>query len=267
MALKARSSRNVAAKQINSTLNASRVPRYVQMASVLRRRVDSGVWPVGTRLPSIEELEAEFGVARVTVREALAVLREEGIVEPKQGRGTFVLKGIPRNRWLHLDANWKTLLAPIARNVPHELRNDPWPAPVVTPEDGRSADDYVCLRSVQTRQGKPYAIARVLVARHLHARSPAKFRRRIALAVIAEMKDVAIKEVSQTLVVDSADVDTAGHLGLALNAPVAEARIVVRDSSGVVVYLGEVIYRGDCVCISISLTNGRSCTSAGPEAI
>lgn len=241
------------AKVISSTLSDPRVPRYVQVASVLRRRVESGVWPVGTRLPSIEAMEGEFGVARVTVRQALDILRDEDLIEPRQGRGTFVLKSVARNRWLHLDANLKSLLAPVAGNVPHPIDDDPWPAPAVTAEDGKAAGNYVCLRSVQTRQGKPYAIARVLVAKRLHAKSPAKFKQRIALAVIAEMKSLDIKDVQQTLVVDSADIDTARRLGLALNAPVAEARIVVRDHDGVVVYLGEIIYRGDCIRISISL--------------
>lgn len=254
MALRSRSKRSsVSAKILSRTLGDSRVPRYVQVASVLRRRVESGVWLVGGRLPSIEAMEGEFGVARVTVRQALDMLREEGLIESRQGRGTFVLKSVERNRWLHLDANMHSLLAPVASNVPHPLDDDPWPAPAVTPEDGKPADEYVCLRSVQTRQGKPYAIARVLVARRLHAKAPAAFRRRIALAVIAGMKGIDIQDVRQTLVVDSAELDTARRLGLALNAPVAEARIVVRDRKGVVVYLGEVIYRGDCVRISISL--------------
>ena len=254
MAIRSKSKRTVnTAKVVSRTLSESRVPRYVQLASVLRRRVESGVWPVGARLPSIEALEGEFGVARVTVRQALDILRDEGLIEPRQGRGTFVLKSVARNRWLHLGARLESLLAPVAGNVPHALHDDPWPAPAVTAEDGKPARDYVCLRSVQTRQGKPYAIARVLVAKQLHAMAPAKFKRRIALAVLAEMKSLAIKDVRQTLVVDSADIDTARRLGLALNAPVAEARIVVRDSDGVVVYLGEVIYRGDCVRISISL--------------
>ena len=49
----------------------SRVPRYLQVASVLRRRISDGFWPVGARIATLEELEKEFDVARVTVRPAL----------------------------------------------------------------------------------------------------------------------------------------------------------------------------------------------------
>ena len=49
----------------------SRVPRYLQLASVLRRRITEGVWPVGQQIATLQALEREFGVSRVTVRHAV----------------------------------------------------------------------------------------------------------------------------------------------------------------------------------------------------
>src|SRR6516162_7903268 len=72
----------------------SRIPRYLQVASVLRRRIRDGVWGVGSKISTIEELEREFRVARVTVRQAIDLLQTEGLVKPVQGRGTFVTKVI-----------------------------------------------------------------------------------------------------------------------------------------------------------------------------
>src|SRR5688500_6066372 len=66
----------------------SRIPRYVQVASVLRRRIRDGRWAVGERIATLEALEREFGVARVTVRQAIDLLQSEGLVESFQGRGT-----------------------------------------------------------------------------------------------------------------------------------------------------------------------------------
>ena len=68
----------------------SPVPRYAQLADLLRQRVARGVWPLGHKLPSLDELVAEFGVARVTVRQAVDLLAREGLLSPQQGRGTFV---------------------------------------------------------------------------------------------------------------------------------------------------------------------------------
>ena len=54
------------------------IPRYLQLAELVRQRVAKGHWPPGSLLPSIEHLMAEFDVARVTVRQAIALLAEEG---------------------------------------------------------------------------------------------------------------------------------------------------------------------------------------------
>src|SRR3546814_5977965 len=61
---------------------------YLQLSTLRRRRISVGEWPQDMRLPALEELMQEFGVARVTVRQALALLEAEGLVTRKQGRGT-----------------------------------------------------------------------------------------------------------------------------------------------------------------------------------
>ena len=63
---------------------------YRQLAGVLRDRIRSGEFPPGRRIPSEKDLHDEFGFARETIRRALAVLRAEGLVEVRHGRGTFV---------------------------------------------------------------------------------------------------------------------------------------------------------------------------------
>ena len=55
----------------------SRVPRYLQVASALRRRIRDGRWSVGDKFATLEELEREFDVARVTVRQAIELLQSE----------------------------------------------------------------------------------------------------------------------------------------------------------------------------------------------
>lgn len=66
------------------------VPPYQQIADVLRRRIESGQIPAGRRIPSLVELEQEFDVARDTLRKAVQVLKDEGLVETVTGMGTYV---------------------------------------------------------------------------------------------------------------------------------------------------------------------------------
>ncbi|MEU8532080.1 GntR family transcriptional regulator [Streptomyces parvulus] len=68
-------------------------PMYVQLANVLRDRIRRGEIPVGRRLPSQSELEEETGgvVSRRTIKSALEVLADEGLVQGVQGKGVFVI--------------------------------------------------------------------------------------------------------------------------------------------------------------------------------
>src|SRR6266542_2972788 len=65
-------------------------PPYLQVAELLQKRIASGQYGLGERLPTTRELADEFGVAPNTVLSAIRVLREEGLVSSQQGRGTFV---------------------------------------------------------------------------------------------------------------------------------------------------------------------------------
>lgn len=58
----------------------------------LRGQILSGAVPVGEKLPSEAKLTGQFGVSRTVVREAIASLRADGLVEARQGAGVFVLK-------------------------------------------------------------------------------------------------------------------------------------------------------------------------------
>lgn len=66
--------------------------RYGAIADVLRSRIAAGVYPVGTRLPSITELMREFDVPGLnTIRAAQQVLVREGLLSTQQGVGAWVL--------------------------------------------------------------------------------------------------------------------------------------------------------------------------------
>lgn len=235
----------------------SRLPRYLQVASVLRRRIQDGLWLLGDKIATLEQLEREFGVARVTVRQSIELLQGEGLLKSYQGRGTFVTKTVKNERWLQLATDWESLIAPIRDNVLERLRADGAAVPLIADDDGTLAPSYTYIRSVQKRGAEPYALARVHVAEHVYARAPKLFATRPALAVLAEIEEVAIAHAHQTLSISAADVETARHLQIAMSAPTAEARCIVTDTDNVVIYVGEITYRGDVVRLNIELIKRR----------
>lgn len=68
--------------------------RYAALAAAMRARIVAGEWPPGSAIPAEHTLAAEHGVALGTMRRALDLLAEQGLVERIHGRGTFVRQGL-----------------------------------------------------------------------------------------------------------------------------------------------------------------------------
>jgi DNA-binding FadR family transcriptional regulator len=62
-----------------------------QVITTLRNQITSGEWPVGSRIPTEPELVGQLGVARNTVREAVRALAHNGLLDIRQGSGTYVI--------------------------------------------------------------------------------------------------------------------------------------------------------------------------------
>ena len=77
------------------------LPRYVRIADTLQNRIRSGEYPVGCFLPGETDLSGEFAVSRSTIRQGIGVLQQRGFVQPEMGRGTRVLRLLPRNNVVH----------------------------------------------------------------------------------------------------------------------------------------------------------------------
>ena len=65
--------------------------QYVRIADDIRRDIASGQYAVGEALPSVADLAIRFGVAKMTISNAMAVLRDEGLIQTQQGSPSVVL--------------------------------------------------------------------------------------------------------------------------------------------------------------------------------
>ncbi|MGW0858451.1 FadR/GntR family transcriptional regulator [Streptomyces sp. NPDC002690] len=79
-----------------------------QVIAQLRNQITSGEWPVGSRIPTEPELVEQLGVARNTVREAVRALAHNGLLDIRQGSGTYVvatseLAGVMQRRFAAAD--------------------------------------------------------------------------------------------------------------------------------------------------------------------
>ena len=232
----------------------SRIPLYIQVASALRQRIETGEWRPGQKISTLEELEREFEVARVTVRQAVELLQDEGLVLRQQGRGTFVADKLRDQHWLRLETTWQSLITPIKDNVLSIIKVDDPPAwPKLAEGEGELARAYVYLRSVQLKDGAPYSLVSLHLDRAIYDRNPDLFLTHSALPILATLKAAAIGGAHQTLVIGSANPDTASLLQVPLATPTAECHCVVTNRRGVAIYVAEIVYRNDCVKLHIDL--------------
>lgn len=239
---------------MHSVLARSRVPRYVQIADLMRQRIARRDWSAGSRVPSNEELMREFDVSRITVRQAVEILARDGLLSARQGTGTFVTGEVRDDRWLRVETSLADL-AEVYRGSQPELLNlaEAIVAPPLRAEDGMRAPSYLFMKRVHSHQGRPYCVISIYLDERVFRKQPERFRSETVIPILTRMRNPAIATARQTLTIGTAGLDVARHLGIASNAPVAEVRRVFNAADGTVIYLGEVTYRGDFIHLEIDL--------------
>ena len=65
-------------------------PAYAQLAAIIRRQIAGGIYPPGEKIPSESSISKQYGLSTMTVRQAVGVLIDQGLVVRVQGSGTFV---------------------------------------------------------------------------------------------------------------------------------------------------------------------------------
>ena len=227
---------------------------YLQLADLMRSRIERGQWPHGHRLPSLETLMGEFGVARVTVRQAIGQLARQGLLSPQRGRGTFVTGEPERKRII----NVVTTLDELARvyedtqprivNIDESVTEAP-----LTLAEGTPAARYTYMRRIHVRDGRPYCVIDIYLDERIFRLAPAKFRARTVIPLLTSMPAVDIHSAHQVLTIATADLEVARYLEVPVNAPVAEVRRIFKDRQGTVIYLADVTYRGDAIRLEMDL--------------
>lgn len=236
-------------------LNRSSISRYIQLATLFRRRIETGVWQLGQQIPTVDALAAEFSVARATIRQALSILESDGFIERHRAKGTFVTFRPQEALWCRVETNWAGLLNAregatievLSREYTEEVHG-------LIHSIGTRAPAYWHLRRRHWREGAPFLVAEVYIDRRLESRiTEEALRTKTSMRLIADVAGVEVTDAQQTLTIGTADSEIAHLLDLPINAPVAVVHRSAVDAHGVLVFFGVAVYRGDVVRLDLKL--------------
>jgi GntR family transcriptional regulator len=231
------------------------VPLYHQIANDLRRKIASGAWSAGSQMPSEEELTAAYGVSRITVRQALSILVQEGLVTRQPGRGSFVrdpsITAGPRRLTSFSEEMRAKGLTPSSRVLDSRVIS----ADQALAEALQVVPGAPVLRLERLRLGNGEPIG-IQVAHVPIDRYPGLDAVDFSVASLyAEMErrsGLPVEEAEETYIVGQADPQVASELSIAVGSPVL---VVERRawSGGVVVEFTRSIMRGDRYRIQVRL--------------
>ena len=215
-----------------------RTIRYQQIAGDLRARV--ATVDASQVLPSESELSGEFGVSRVTIRRALEILREEGLVDARQGFGWYV-SGEPVRQ--HLDELGtiegqleRRGIKPERKVLEFAFRAAPNRVAHVL-----GTDQVLRVKRLNLADGKPFAVVTVWCPAELGQHLS---RRDVEQHPFYELLGIALRGATQTIGADSVDAIDANLLGIPPSSPVLRCERVTTDTSGRPVLMSEHVFPG-----------------------
>lgn len=210
--------------------------RYQEIANELRVLALAGA--AGSLLPSESELSTRFGASRVTIRRALELVRDEGLIAARQGFGWFVATEPVRQRLEHLGTIEDQLEVQGRRAERRVIEFAFRPAPERVART-LGVDEVLVVTRVNLADGEPFAVVTVWC--------PAELGRPLSREDVErhpfyELLDVALRGATQTIGADSAEPVDAELLGIPVGSPVLRCVRVTTDTTGRAVLMSEHLF-------------------------
>jgi GntR family transcriptional regulator len=215
-----------------------RQTRYQSIADELRGRIGGGALAGGRLLPSEAELSAEFGASRATVRRALEVLRDDGLLDSRQGFGWFVAADPVRQSLGRLGTIESQLAAEGVTSERRVLdfRFTRAPARVRRALGG---DTVLRVRRLNLADGAPFALVTVWCPERYGAELS---RADVERSPVNELIPVPLGGATQTIGAALAGGADAELLAVPAGSPVLRCERVTRSAAGDPVLVSEHVF-------------------------
>ncbi len=210
--------------------------RYQEIADELRERARTS--PAGSLLPSEAEMSVEFGASRVTIRRALELVREDGLIAARQGFGWFVATEPVRQSLQSLG----TIESQVEGGGKLSERKVEEFAFETAPDRVRKlldVDQVLRVKRVNLADGEPFAVVTVWCPAALGANLS---RDDVEKRPFYELLQLGLRGATQTIAADLVEADDARLLGVPLGSPVLRCQRVTTDRHGTNVLVSEHVF-------------------------
>ena len=237
----------------------SPIPLYYQIRTIIEEQIDSGRWKPGMKVPSERELCEQFQVSRITVRQALSALVQQGQLRRQQGLGTFVASPRIEQRLNRLTGFTQDIRGRGQRPGARILQKEIVPAayPVARALKLEVSDPVVLLKRLRLSDDEPVAVETA----HLpEAVCPGLLDEivedRSLYEVLTSKFDIIPKRAEQQVEAVVCPPAEANVLGVKKGAPMLHMHRVTYNSDNHPFEYTESFYRGDRYVFHVELRNG-----------
>ncbi len=224
---------------------------------LLKERIGSGDLPPGARLPGEPALATEHGVSRVTIRRALDMLAQDGLIDRRAGAGTFVRTQSPVRPLVADLSNVLSHIVEMGRRTGIRLLSFAYAQPPAAVADalgmkpGERTQRSVRLRLID---GAPFSYLITHVPERIGLTYSEQDLATVPLLALLERSGVTVERATQAIGATLAGPEVAEALGLEIGSPLLSLTRVVYAPSGDGVEHLHALYRPDRYSFEMELT-------------
>jgi GntR family transcriptional regulator len=245
------------------------IPLYYQLETILRKKITAGDYSPEVPLPSEDALAVKYEVSRITVRQALSSLEQDGLVIRQRGKGTFVSENTSALELPRFSGSIEDLIL-MGKRTETKVIESSWIDPPDIIRERLKIKDSQVLRIEKIRhiEGDPFSHVFNYLPPELGNNLPMDLvKSKPMLMILEDELGVRANEAEQTVEATIADASDASLLDIRVGDPLLKAERTVYDVKGNPVEYVSVVYRADKYAFTMKLKRKRTDKSAGWGAV
>lgn len=227
------------------------LPIYYQIRETIKAWIINKEFDFGEKIPSENELAEKFGVSRLTIRQAISKLVQEGFLISKRGEGTFVTRNqdLINSFSLEFTGFMDDLFYQISKSKTKSVEIHKIPIPKLIKEKlelEKGEEEIIQIKRVRLLENKPFAYTINYLPLEIGTRINEKdLYKKFLLQIIEEDLGIQLTEAFQTIQASFADQEVSEKLEMASGAPTLFVERVMYAEKRRPIELVQSSYRGD----------------------